>query len=59
MAPLSLTEDGAAAYTVELGSEPVAPVVICIRSDTPNPDVHAMPRLVQFSASDWNTYTLR
>lgn len=49
---LSLREDKAAAYTVQLTSEPVDPVVVRIGNNT---DVHAMPRLVQFNASDWNT----
>ncbi len=52
-----LTEDHAteasATYTVELGSAPLAPVVVRIGSD--NPEVHALPGLLQFSATDWNT----
>ena len=54
---LTLTEDHAtnarATYTVELGSAPLAPVVVRVGSD--NPDVHAAPGLLRFGANDWNT----
>ncbi len=50
----TVAEDGAAGtYTVVLDSEPTAPVVVRIGSD--NTDVHAMPRLLQYTASSWAT----
>ena len=55
---VTVAEDGAATntaptYTVVLDSEPTAPVVVRIGSD--NTDVHAMPGLLQYTASSWNT----
>ncbi len=51
---VTVAEDGAAGtYTVVLDSRPTAPVVVRIGSD--NTDVHAMPGLLQYTASNWNT----
>ena len=51
---VTVAEDGAAGtYTVVLDSQPTAPVVVRIGSD--NTDVHAMPGLLQYTASNWNT----
>ena len=51
---VTVAEDGAAGtYTVVLDSEPTAPVVVRIGSD--NSEVHAMPGLLQYTASSWNT----
>ena len=51
---VTVAEDGAAGtYTVVLDSEPTAPVVVRIGSD--NTDVHAMPGLLQYTASSWET----
>ncbi len=51
---VTVAEDGAAGtYTVVLDSQPTAPVVVRIGSD--NTDVHAMPGLLQYMASNWNT----
>ena len=51
---VTVAEDGAAGtYTVVLDSQPTAPVVVRIGSD--NSEVHAMPGLLQYAASNWNT----
>ncbi len=51
---VTVAEDGTAGtYTVVLDSEPTAPVVVRIGSD--NTDVHAMPGLLQYTASSWAT----
>ncbi len=51
---VTVAEDGAAGtYTVVLDSQPTAPVVVRIKRD--NTDVHAMPRLLRYTAISWAT----
>ena len=49
----TVAEDGEAEYPVTLGSAPTDRVVVLIGSD--NPDVHARPGVLQFTAATWNT----
>ncbi len=50
---VTVTEDGSETYTVVLTSEPTGPVVVRIGSD--NADMDVQPRLLQYTASTWDT----
>ena len=53
---LTVAEDGETEYPVTLGSEPTDTVIVRIGvADGGSPDVHALPGLLQFSASTWDT----
>ncbi len=53
VALVTVTEDGRETYTVVLTSEPTGPVVVRIGSD--NADMDVQPRLLQYTASTWDT----